>query len=306
MTGDARNTSTATVRPPDRRRTVTTPVELAVVEWGPADGPVLALIHGGGDFARSFDGFAPLLADAGWRVVAWDQRGHGDSARAALYSWSAELRDARAVLRSCGDGPVRVVGHSKGGVLAIELAIALPDLIGAVAVIDGFARRLATPLPPPGAATTWLDNRRRLRPFRPGTVDELATRRGASSPLVPADWLRYLVEVGAEPATEDAGLRRWKLDAAAFPYPPHPPPMLASIALLPFLPCPLLGLRSGIDEAIGGQPPVDVLRAALPAHATVEVLDGLGHFAHVEDPVGVATRVLDFLGRPADGSGATV
>ena len=46
------------------------------------------------------DGFAPLLADAGWRVVSFDQRGHGDSDHAALYNWDADARDALAVLDS--------------------------------------------------------------------------------------------------------------------------------------------------------------------------------------------------------------
>ena len=50
-----------------------------------------------GSISPTFDVFAPKLADAGWRVVSWDQRGHGDSDRAALYSWDADLRDSLAV-----------------------------------------------------------------------------------------------------------------------------------------------------------------------------------------------------------------
>ena len=69
----------------------------------------------GFDFARTFDVFAPLLADAGWRVVSWDQRGRGDSQHAALYSWEADLRDAVAVVDSVTAGALPVVGHSKGG-----------------------------------------------------------------------------------------------------------------------------------------------------------------------------------------------
>ncbi len=40
----------------------------------------------------TFDLVAPIVADAGWRVIAWDQRGHGDSDRAALYWWDADMR----------------------------------------------------------------------------------------------------------------------------------------------------------------------------------------------------------------------
>src|SRR5262245_15420518 len=74
-------------------------VGIATYEWGDAGSPPLFIAHGGFDFARTFDVFAPLLAAGGWRVVAWDQRGHGDSDHVALYSWDADLRDAVAVMQ---------------------------------------------------------------------------------------------------------------------------------------------------------------------------------------------------------------
>ena len=68
-------------RRPDRKyRHLADGVEVAVYEWGAESDPVLFLVHGGSDFAGTFDVFAPLLAAGGWRVVAWDHRGHGDSA----------------------------------------------------------------------------------------------------------------------------------------------------------------------------------------------------------------------------------
>src|SRR5436189_3182739 len=100
-------------RRPERRRCVSDfGVRLAVSEWGDANGPPLLLAHGGFDFAGTFDVFAPLLAAAGWRVVSWDQRGHGDSDRAVLYSWESDARDAMAVLASMSRERVPVVGHS--------------------------------------------------------------------------------------------------------------------------------------------------------------------------------------------------
>ena len=120
-------------RPPDRRRTVVSHgVRLGVHEWGDAGAPPVVLVHGGFDFARTFDVFAPMLADAGWRVVAWDQRGHGDSDHAAMYSWEADLRDALAVIDSTTSEPVPVVGHSKGGSLMTQFAAALPHRLKAL------------------------------------------------------------------------------------------------------------------------------------------------------------------------------
>jgi len=50
-------------------------VGIAVHEWGDEDAPPLLLVHGGMDFARTYDVFAPKLAAAGWRVirVTWHQ-----------------------------------------------------------------------------------------------------------------------------------------------------------------------------------------------------------------------------------------
>ena len=87
-------------------------VRIAVHEWGEEDAPPLLLVHGGFDFARTYDGFAPRLAAGGWRVVGWDQRGHGDSEHAQLYSWDADVRDALTVFdHVAGRRPVPVVGQ---------------------------------------------------------------------------------------------------------------------------------------------------------------------------------------------------
>ena len=100
-------------RRPDRQRTVDSGgLALAVYEWGAEDAPPLLLAHGGFDFAGTFDVFAPLLADGGWRVVSWDQRGHGDSEHAVLYNWEADCRDALAVLDSTTPEPERLAGAS--------------------------------------------------------------------------------------------------------------------------------------------------------------------------------------------------
>ena len=116
--------------------------------------------------ARS-TGSRPLLADAGWRVVSWDQRGHGDSDHAVLYNWDADVRDALAVLDSTTRRPVPFVGHSKGG------SVAAPA-----------RRRHAPPVQPPrqprrAAQPAQLARRRRPRP-RPA-AHLRGPRRGSST-----------------------------------------------------------------------------------------------------------------------------
>jgi len=283
------------IEAPARQWQLHDPLPVSLVEWGPADGPPLVLVHGGGDFARNFDGFAPLLADAGWRVVAWDQRGHGDSARAELYGWSAELRDLVAVLRALPGGPHPLIGHSKGGVLALDVTAARPELVSAVVAVDGFIRRVFPPRPAEETAGRWLDLQKGARTARQGTAAELAAGRQAANPRLDAAWIEHLVEVGARSGTD--GSRVWKVDPAAFPLPPHPITPEAGLRRMAAIRRPLLALKAGIEEAIAGQPPAEDLRRHLPPDGELEVLDGLGHFAHVEDPNRVAASALAFLAR---------
>ena len=157
-------------RPPDREyRIDASGVGIAVHEWGRPQATPLMLVHGGFDFARTFDTFAPLLADAGWRVIAWDHRGHGDSEHASLYSWDADLRDAAAVFdHVVGRASVPVIGHSKGGAMMIQLADAEPYRFSHLVNIDGIPSK--RPIPDVaehertkmliGELTGWLDHRR--------------------------------------------------------------------------------------------------------------------------------------------------
>ena len=107
MTNPAATRTFPGARRPDRQRRVdTTGISLAVHEWGDESAPPVLLAHGGFDFARTYDVFAPLLADAGWRVVSWDQRGHGDSEHADAVQWDADVRDAARRVR---------LGHRRPG-----------------------------------------------------------------------------------------------------------------------------------------------------------------------------------------------
>src|SRR6218665_2836454 len=111
---------------PDRQRRIdANGVGLAVYEWGAAHAPPVLLVHGALDFARTFDVFAPLIAAAGFCVVAYDPRGHGDWSHAALYGWVADERDLLAVADAVTRAPIPAIGHSKGGSLLIHAIEAL-------------------------------------------------------------------------------------------------------------------------------------------------------------------------------------
>lgn len=294
-------------RAPERTRTVLSHgVRLAVHEWGDPGAPPVMLAHGGFDFARTYDVFAPLLADAGWRVVAWDQRGHGDSEHALMYSWEADLRDVATVLDSVSDRPLPVVGHSKGGAVSVQFATAMPHRVARLVNLDGLPATRRMPDVPDhertkllaGELSAWLDFRRstpeRIR--KPGTIDELARRRARMNTRLSHEWLRYLVTVGARP---DPDGWRWKIDPSLRmggfgPWRPQ-----WAMARLPGLGMPLLAVLGMQPETMGwGTQPEDI-EPHLPPQGRLEVLDDVGHFVHIEQPRRVADLVLEFLGAPA-------
>ena len=300
---EARGITHPGARVPDRTRSVDAGgLALAVHEWGDADAPPLLLAHGGFDFARTFDVFAPRLAAGGWRVVSWDQRGHGESEHAALYNWDADARDALAVLDSTTREPCPFVGHSKGGSVLLHLADACPHRVTRLVNIDGMPSRSRHPDVAAHERTRlladdlagWLDHRRRAAGLvrKPGTLDELARRRGRMNPRLSHDWLRYLASVGAR---RDEDGWRWKIDPALRfggfgPWRPE-----WTLQRLPGLSVPMLGFLASVSEPMGWDTTEEILRSYLPPDAEIHTLADTGHFIHIERPDEVAARVLRFL-----------
>ncbi len=290
-------------RAPDRQRWVDSwGVQIRVHEWGDEDARPLMLAHGGFDFSRTYDVFAPMLADAGWRVVAWDHRGHGDSEHTAMYSWEADTRDAMAVFDSTTYDPVPVVGHSKGGNMLLQMSEICPHRIWRMVNIDGMPsprRHLEivgherTRMLEEGMHS-WLEHRRAIATLvrRAGTLDELAKRRGRMNPRLSHEWLRYLVSVGAR---HDEDGWRWKIDPQLRFGGFGPWRHTWSLAAMHALSMPVLGILGTEPEEMGWGITPDQLRPFLPAGVRLDVFEQTGHFVHIEKPREVADTVLEFL-----------
>ncbi|MEU6565203.1 alpha/beta fold hydrolase [Nocardia nova] len=85
--------------------------------WGDPGGPLVVLLHGGGQTRHAWKGAGQALAAAGYRAVAYDARGHGDSDWAAdgRYTQNAHVADLCGVLDALGDHRPVLVGASMGG-----------------------------------------------------------------------------------------------------------------------------------------------------------------------------------------------
>ncbi|CAM8658029.1 MhpC Predicted hydrolases or acyltransferases (alpha/beta hydrolase superfamily) [Acidimicrobiia bacterium] len=291
-------------RPPDRTSHVdSSGLRLAVNEWGDADAPMIAAIHGGFDFSRTFDVFAPMLADGGWRVVAWDARGHGDSDHAHLYSWAADVRDHLAALTALSDKPVVMLGHSKGGGQLLDLLDGRPSLAKAFVNLDGLPSQFSSPdvndrerrRMRRADLGAFLDRRRRRNELerRPDTIEGLAGRRQPMNPRLTGEWLEYLVTVGAR--HDDLGWR-WKIDPVLHlgGFGPWRPGW--SMEHLAALEMPFLGVLSGVqDDPMGWKSRREDIAPFLPPGGRLEYCDDIGHFLHIEQPRYIADLVLEFL-----------
>lgn len=94
------------------------------------------LIHGAfgrrSDYVEQVNYFSPTN-----RVIAVDLRGHGDSdAPESGYSIAQFANDVATLVEGLGLEKANVVGHSMGGVVAVELGSRFPELVGAVATLD--------------------------------------------------------------------------------------------------------------------------------------------------------------------------
>ena len=95
-------------------------IALAADVDGPPDGLPVVLMHGGGQTRGSWKNGQAALSALGYRVIALDTRGHGESDWAADGDYSAEAlaHDVRIVLTQLPPRPV-LVGASMGGIAAL-------------------------------------------------------------------------------------------------------------------------------------------------------------------------------------------
>jgi pimeloyl-ACP methyl ester carboxylesterase len=112
-----------------------------VLEWGTGGDPGLVLVHGGAAHARWWSHLAPKFSHQ-YHVVALDLSGHGDSGRRERYSHAAWATEILTVCEAAGfDRPPVVVGHSLGGLVAIQTAATYGDLLAGVVIVDSPVRR---------------------------------------------------------------------------------------------------------------------------------------------------------------------
>ncbi len=111
----------ATRSPTERMHTVTSKDGTSIAVWRSGVGSSLLLVHGASyDHRNAWAHVLPEL-ERRFTVYAMDRRGRGGSGDALHYDLQREAEDVAAVIDFIGE-PVNVVGHSYGGLCALEAA----------------------------------------------------------------------------------------------------------------------------------------------------------------------------------------
>lgn len=118
-------------------------VQLSVRDYG-GDGDPLVLIHGLGASQKSWRRLITQLGDR-YRIITYDQRGHGGSSQSSDYSWFSFVSDLDALVVQLGLTNFALAGHSLGAGVALEVA-SQTNQCRAVTMIDG---AFPVEVPPP-------------------------------------------------------------------------------------------------------------------------------------------------------------
>ncbi len=253
-------------------------------EWGREGAPSLVLLHGLTGHARSWDGLAAAMADR-FRVLALDQRGHGESDWAQDYHIDRRLEDLDAFARALELKPFALLGHSMGGIVAYLYPARYPDaltctVIGDVGpdiadIVRAGALQPATPAP-----EVWDDPEDAVRAARaanPRAAEDLLRRRTLDNLVQRPDgrWVgRY-----------DPALR--------IPSADRQPPSAEQWALLPRISCPTLIVRGALTPQFSRETAERMVRE-IPRCRLVEVADS-GHSVPLDNPSGFLAAVRPFL-----------
>jgi pimeloyl-ACP methyl ester carboxylesterase len=249
-------------------------------------GEPVILIHG----AFIADTFRPLLVEpslaSGYRLILYHRRGYGGSSHdSGPLSIAQESADCQGLLRHLDVERAHLVGHSYGGVVALQLALDAPELARSLALLEP---ALAVGASAPGYRESLVRGGQRYREVGAQVVlDEFLHARwpGYSAVIdevLPGALAQAVADAGMSFERELPALLSWHFGEEE-----------ARRIVQPVLS--VLGGESGTLSPRFGETHQFLLNS-LP-HAEEFVLPGATHFLQVEDPRGIAEALSSFWTR---------
>jgi pimeloyl-ACP methyl ester carboxylesterase len=246
-------------------------------------GPLVVMVPGIGDVRGEYRLLAPKIAAAGYRVVTMDLRGHGQSSTGfSDHRASAIGGDVVALVRALNAGPATLVGASMGAAAVAWAAAEAPDAVSGVVAIGPFVRDI----PPKSAFAGWAQKAAIKLAFSgPWSVWAWGKFYGSLHGRKPADYDSYaaaLTKSMAEPGRM-AALRAMLVASKA-----------DVEARLHEVRAPSLTIMGTVDPDFA-DPKVEADTVARLLRGRAVMVDGAGHYPHVEQPELVGDAILGFM-----------
>ncbi|KZY56136.1 alpha/beta hydrolase [Erythrobacter sp. HI0063] len=208
-----------TLTGPTSQTFVSQRLRLNYLDWGNPEKPLLMLVHGGRDHARSWDWVAEELRED-WHVVAFDHRGHGDSDWVSDGNYNVQdmVYDLAQLVHQLGDDEVTIVSHSMGGNVALRYAGTFPDKVRKIVAIEGLGpspkrQEEMRADPYPQRMAEWIEKKRAAAARTPRKYDSI---EAAFARMIEEN--SYLTEAQARHLTlhgvtrNEDGTYSWKFD----------------------------------------------------------------------------------------------
>lgn len=236
------------------------------------DGPAVALSHGILMDHSMFDRQVEALSDQ-YRVITWDERGHGATAAPGPFTYWDSAKDVLALLDHLGVAEAVLGGMSQGGFLSMRAALLEPSRVRALILIDTQAG-----LEDPANAESYKQLHEIWITQGPAPVQEVVS----AIILGPGSWDDWYAKWAAADREQfthafNALMERDEITAR-----------LGEIT------CPALIIHGTADAAIP-MAKAEALRDGLGGKTTVTVIEGGTHAANVSHPAEVNAAMLNFL-----------
>ena len=269
-------------------------LELHVLEWS-TEGVPLVLLHGHGNEAHLWDDFVPCIAPH-YRVIAVDQRGHGDS------DWDPEGRydteymvgDLEALTDALGIERFVLIGFSMGGRVAMSFAGLHPERLAGLVIVD-----IGPEVDRRGAMRIGMEMKSQQAPVF-ASIDEYASALSLNYPAGQPTALMRMARYALR--QRDDGLFELKMDPKMRGERPSDDAARAreeaatkeQWQALARIPCPTLVVRGAASDILSPET-ADKMVDEVLRNGRLEVVPQAAHSVATDNPKGFEAAVSKFV-----------